>query len=176
MTIRRTFATLTLVILTAAGCGGDDNPTGLSASCGTLGSFSGNATGVGAGALAGCSFYNVSQSSNGTFFGLSLVSGNFTTFTHSVTLARSGGRPPAGTYNVGTGTSDMTGTVFVDAGDRSFFLTSGTITITTSASDNLVGSLNVTGTELGGSATISVTGNFAAKCQTGSGTGVTFSC
>jgi hypothetical protein len=182
MRTQRALTALSFLLLAGAvGCGGDDGPsTGLQgASCGTLGSFTGNATGTGASALSGCSFYTVSDEGegDGPFFGMVLTNGSELDATpHVINFGREGGRPGPGTYNVGTDAGQILGGVFLDDGDRNFILTSGTVTITTSSADNLVGSLNVTGTEFGSSATITVTGNFSAKCAQASSTSTTFSC
>ena len=181
MRTQRAITVLSILLLTgAAGCGGDDNPAGLQgASCGLLGSFSGNATGTGASALSGCSYYTVSDEGegDGPFFGMVLTNGTGLDATpHIINFGREGGRPGPGTYSVGTDAGQILGGVFLDDGDRNFVLTSGTVTITTSSADNLVGSLNVTGTEFGSNATITVTGNFSAKCAQASSSSTTFSC
>ena len=169
---------LSLATLTAA-CGKDD-PIGPNVvNCGLFGSFNGSATGASAATLSGCSWYAITEDNEdetGPFFGLVLTNGSdLETNSHTVNIARAGARPAVGTYNVGLETGQFSGGVFLDD-DRIFFLTSGTVTITASSSDNVVGSLNVTATEFEGNATISVTGNFTAKCLQGSSSSVTFSC
>jgi hypothetical protein len=177
--MQRTIAALTLAMLTAAaGCGGDDGSIiDPDVSCGVVGTFEGTASGTGAASLDGCSQYVVADDGSGPFFGMVLTNGSdIDDITHTISIDREGARPAPGTYNVGDETGEVFGGVFLDQGDRNFFFTSGTVTITTSAADNVTGSLNVTATEFGGTATMTITGNFAAKCVQGNSSTVTFSC
>jgi hypothetical protein len=171
-------AAVVTLACTLVACGGDKPTENVTGSCGVTGTFSGNATGTAASSLSGCSYYAVSSSEEGPMFGLVMTHGtSMQTITHTISVGREGNRPGTGTYSFSTdvGSVDFAGTVFVDAGNRMFLIESGTITITTSNSSTLAGSLNVTGRDET-NATITVTGNFSATCTQGSSNGVPFTC
>ena len=155
-----------LLALALAGCG--DDATSVSVKCGLLGkanvSVSGNVT-VGVNSCAG---YTVSTGGSPAT-AISLFAGSVSEPTHTITLARTGGRPAQGDYTVGVGAGNFSGTFILEGGsaaDRTFGLTGGTINISASSTGTLSGSFNsVTAAELSTPAnTITLTGTFTAKC------------
>lgn len=154
--------------LAVAGCSGRDDPLGLGGRCGVLGTSSVNVTGAVAPAVDGCAIFSITPAEGETpaVFGLSLTAGSATTASHTVAIVRTGPRPVAGTYNVGSGAGDIRGGFTFEAStQRAFELTSGSLTITQSSASALVGSVSLIGTEsTAGGATVNITGTFSARC------------
>ena len=165
---------LSLVLGVAlVGCGGDDDPPvgpGTGGNLGCMGSSStGTATGAVTGSFTGCAMFDVQGDVGSQDYSLIIYAGTSSTnTTFSIFAYADGPRPAVGTHNVGTGATDLKGTLFKDGGssgpDRTFVLTSGSINITASATTGLTGTYNLTGTELSGSATANFSGSFTAKC------------
>lgn len=158
-----------LFAVALAGCGSDSSGPGIGGACGLAGSSSGTVGGAVTANLNGCAVYIVSTSSNVTTIGL--TGGTAATPTHVLAMSRNGGRPVAGSYTIGAGATQYSGIFSYDGGtsaDRSFLLTSGTVTITGSSSGTLTGTLtSVVATEATvAAATISIAGSFTAKCTT----------
>ena len=153
-----------LLALVIAGCGDTSAP---SLKCGIAGTSDANVAGAVTASVDACATYTVSTGTPST--GISLVAGSLTSPTHTITLVRSGARPVIETYGVGTPTG-FSGSFVLDGGsaaNRTFVLTGGTIDITASSAGRLNGTFNaVTATEGTGpsAATVTITGNFAAKC------------
>jgi hypothetical protein len=161
-------------------CGGDDPISITQGGCLNIlfGTFTGNATSTAAGSLSGCAYYSVATntSSQQQTFALVLTNQNGSTASPTISLGRNGGRPGTGTYSVSTtGTNNFIGTISVDP-NRGFVASSGSVTITASSSSGVSGSVNITGNEVGTSSTITVTGDFSAKCFQSTQSGTTFSC
>lgn len=162
----RVGVTTVLLALALAGCGEDKTgPGGVSLNCGLLGTSSGTVTGTVTANLNGCAYYGVTSGT--TVVGLS--AGSAASPTHSLALSKSGGRPVTGTYSIGTGAANFSGVFTFDGGssaDRSFILTSGTVTITGSSAGTLTGTLSsVVATEATVAApTVNISGSFTAKC------------
>jgi hypothetical protein len=127
------------------------------------GPFSGDASGAESRALRGCATYAVSSSTGSAVTGLVLKAGSTISPSPIVSLARSGPRPPVGTYTIGVNAANFAGSVLLNPGG-SFGLTSGTVTIDVSADGTLGGTLNVTGTQSGTGSSITITGTFSALC------------
>jgi hypothetical protein len=110
----------------------------------------------------------VASSSGSAVTALALESGSPTNPSLVVNLTRSGARPGTGTYGVGTGAGDFAGSIFLSFGNRTFNLSSGSITIDESSaatsSGTLRGSLHITGLATGSGEQLHVTGEFTAKC------------
>lgn len=150
--------------LALAGCG-DDKIGPVSLSCGLLGTSSGTVSGTVTANLNGCSYYGVSSGT--TVVGL--TSGSAASPTHSLALTRQGGRPVNGTYTIGLAAANFQGAFTFDGGtsaDRTFVLTSGTVTVSSSSSGTLNGTLtSVVATETTVAApTINISGSFTSKC------------
>ena len=102
-----------------------------------------------------------------------MYKGGLSPTTFVLNFERVGSRPTNGTYQVGERNGENTGRFdgdFVDANDRSFYFTGGTVTITSSSPSRLSGTLSITASEdpwVEGSATITLTGTFEAKCTDG---------
>ena len=149
------------------GCGGDDNglldPGG---ACEGLGTFSATLSGAVSGAISGCSFFVVSPAtqSNPADFAISLSAGDLHDPTHLITLIGRGSRPVNGVYAVSEDEDELNVSVDIYEPPRIFIMTGGTMTITSSSVASLSGTLDMSGTELGGSAELSFTGTFQAKC------------
>lgn len=160
-----------LLALTLAGCGDDNSIGGVSANCGLAGTSTGSVSGVVTANLGGCAVYAVATSADAT--GITISAGTAASPTHVVGLARDGGRPAVGSYTIGAGATQFAGTFKFEAGsaDRNFVLTGGTVNITASSTGTLSGNLaSVTASEISTPAnTITITGNFSAKCVATSG-------
>lgn len=153
-------------------CGGDNGSgPGITAKCGLLGSANVNVTGSATASVNGCGAYAVIPSASGPpTFDLILTGGTGDAPTHAINVGRQGPRPGNGTYNIGIADGQWSGTLNVDGSpDRFFILTGGTVTITTSNTGNLRGSVNMTATESSGTGTntVTISGTFAAKCVDG---------
>jgi hypothetical protein len=160
-----------LLAVALAGCGDDSSgPGGVNTTCGLAGSASGTVSGAVTANLNGCAVYGISSGS--TVIGVS--AGSISASTHSLSLGRQGGRPAANTYTIGSGATQFTGVFLFEGGsnpDRTFVLTSGTVTITGSSAGTLTGTLtSVVATEATVAApTVNISGSFTAKCtQSGS--------
>jgi hypothetical protein len=155
-----------LLALVLAGCGADKTgPGGLSLDCGLAGHSSGTVTGAVTANVNGCSTYGISSGNTA----LVLTSGSASATTHTLTLGRQGARPANGTYSIGPGATQFTGAFQFKGGsnpDRTFVLTSGTVTITASSAGTLTGTLSsVVATEPTTTApTVNISGSFTAKC------------
>lgn len=156
--------------LALVGCGDKDPTEIVTGNCGLFGSANVSVSGDLTASVNKCAYYAVYDGSGDipAGFGLVLTSATPGNDGHVINFGRASVRPPVGTYNVGGSTeADWNGTLFVNgATDRTFVLTGGTVTITTSNSGNLAGSVNMTGTEATGSGTneVTITGSFSAKC------------
>lgn len=130
--------------------------------CGQIyGHFEGRSDGAQTDTVAGCAYYTVSTVS-GTF-GMVLTNGGPLSDMPMVKVLSTS--LPVGQRTVGTSAGQVYGVVFL--GSRTFTLTSGTVT-GQAANGNwgrriLVGTLDLTGTEVGG-ATIHVFGQFTSGC------------
>ena len=127
------------------------------------GPFSGDASGAESGALRGCASYAVTSSTGSSVTGLVLEAGSSISPSPIVSLARTGARPPVGTYTIGVNAANFAGSVLLNPGG-SFGLTSGTVTIDVSADGILGGTVNVTGTQSGTGSSITIIGTFSAQC------------
>jgi hypothetical protein len=154
------------VLFLLVGCKDSTTPN---PKCGISGTSDANVTGAVTASVDGCAMYVVFPGENAT--GITLAGGNLTTQTHKIVFSRPGTRPATGTYTVGLpGGTAISGSFILDGGsaeDRVFSLTAGTIEITTSSAGTLRGTFNsVTAKEGPGSTapTVTITGNFSAKC------------
>ena len=162
--------TLALLALALAGCSESTTP---SLKCGIAGTSDANVAGAVTVSVDGCAQYGVSTGT-GASTAITLNAGSLAATTHTIVLTHSGARPANGNYPVGTPTgNNFSGWFTLEAGsaDRTFVLTGGTIDITTSTDGKLNGTFNaVTATEGTPAApTVTITGNFAAKCVSTSG-------
>ncbi|MEX2153663.1 MAG: hypothetical protein WD825_10015 [Gemmatimonadaceae bacterium] len=156
-----------LVFVLILACGGKDGPSAPAAvSCDSedLGSFTGNSTGMSAGALSGCAAFAVGEFDNGTWFSVAFTNGAMETGRPLIGINRPGGRPGPGTYSAGAGDGQFGGSILVDSGSRFFIVSSGTLTITASSASSISGSVNLTAAETGTSNTMTISGNFTAVC------------
>jgi hypothetical protein len=149
-------------------CGKD--PTGNENACSDpdQGPFTGEAAVAVSGSLAGCAAYGVASSGGSAVTALTLSSGSPTNPSLVVNLTRSGTRPGTGTYAIGTGAGEFTGSIFLSFQSRTFNLSEGSIAIAISSVEGetgtLRGSLHVTGLATGSGEQLHVTGEFTAKC------------
>ncbi len=153
-------------------CGGDGTGVGNAARCGLLGTSNVRVTGSATVSINACAAYVVVPNSSGPpTFELILTGGSVTTPTHAINVGRPGPRPGNGTYNVGVTDGQWMGSLNIKGSpdDRFFILTGGTVTITTSNTGNLQGSVNMTAREGSGTGTntVTISGTFAAKCVAG---------
>ena len=160
----RTIAAIAaLSIATACGSDGDVTTPG-----GTLGSsFSATVTGGSAGSYSG--FSSAVQSGGLFSIGLSTADGKF-----ALAFTRSGTRPAAGTYQLGTNPLvGFTGALTVGgaaSGTSSivYSSTSGTLTITESSSTGIKGNFSFIGAVSSGTGpAANVSGSFTAVCSVG---------
>lgn len=157
--------------LALAGC--DDDPTDPddngngNPGCALLGSGNLNVSGAITATLSQCALYGVEPGAtvdDPDFTVVAVYKGSVTAASHVFSLTFESLKPAPGTYDVGDLESGTYALLSVDAAtDRSFMLT-GTVTITTSGANQLNGSVNLTGTEIGASGTVQITGSFSAKC------------
>ena len=128
------------------------------------GSFAGRASGATADSIVGCAYFANDPISGD--FGLVLTNGG----PQGATKIKLFSESTPGSPGVLSAGSAFSGVIFL--GSRSFSITAGTITIRTVtrsgnksvAVSRLAGRLDVTGTEVGGSAQMTVTGEFEAMC------------
>ena len=125
--------------------------------------------------ISGCAGFVVSPAANnGQLFGLLLTDGAITSNVHRVYISGISSRLEIGEYAIGNSafsgvfTSAVNPEVFSVMPDQRSFALRGTLTITSSSSAMLSGSVDVTGTDAGG-ADVAVTGSFTAKCVAASG-------
>jgi hypothetical protein len=135
-----------------------------------LGRFHGNANGAVSDTLAGCAYYS-STTANAIgpvqpMFGLVLTDGNPQTPSLKIRIWILGGRASGTQIPVGGGQGEVSG--FVLVGDRSFALSSGSVSLSNVVSTDgstlmKSGLIDLTGVESETGATITVTGEFLAK-------------
>jgi|SRR5687767_1283559 len=139
--------------MAVAGCGSDDDdPFGP----GNMGNFDGNITGDVTATLNGNAAFSVYDDGGTDVFELILTSGSAVEPTHVLTFVREGGRPANGTYD------DFTGAIFIDSGSDTYVFDGGSVTITSSGTGGVNGSINITATD--GTNDITITGTFQAEC------------
>lgn len=160
-------------MLLALGAACSTEPTGNENACADpdQGPFTGEAAVAVSGSLAGCASYGVASSSGSAVTALTLSSGSPTNPSLVVNLTRSGTRPGTGTYGIGTGAGQFTGSIFLSFQSRTFNLSDGSITFAESSiageEGTLRGSLHITGLATGSGEQLHVTGEFTAKCTVG---------
>ena len=158
------------IVLLALGTACGNDPTGNQNPCTDpdQGPFTGEAAVAVSGSLAGCASFGVASSAGSAVTALTLSSGSPTNPSLVVNLTRSGSRPAAGTYAIGTGASQFAGSIFLSFQNRTFNLSDGVITIAQSSvageEGTLRGSVQVTGLATGSGEQLLVTGDFTAKC------------
>ena len=132
------------------------------------GPFTGEAAVAVSGSLAGCASFGVASSAGSAVTALTLSSGSPTNPSLVVNLTRSGPRPGTGTYSIGAGAGQFTGSIFLSFQSRTFTISSGSITIDVSnvegGTGTLRGSVDVTGLATGSNEQLHVTGDFTARC------------
>ena len=145
--------------LALSGCGDDDGR-----STGTLGSFNGNITGDITATLEGNAIFSVDQTDD--LWELALVNAPVASPPFTLALARIGfaALPPNGTYNVGLASGNITGSLYVLAPDKFYYLTGGSLTVTASSEDAVTGTFNFTALDEDDVGTITITGSFTAEC------------
>jgi hypothetical protein len=150
-------------------------PPTIGQQCGDWGTFAGNAAGAVRATMSGCAGFVVSAAANNSeLFGLLLSDGAITSNIHRVYITGISSRLEIGEYTIGNGafsgvfTSAVNPEVFSVMPDQRSFALRGTLTITSSSSAMLSGSVDVTGTDANG-AEVAVTGSFTAKCVAASG-------
>jgi len=149
-------------------CGGEGTGLGTVAKCGLWGSANVSVTGSATASVTGCGSYVDLSDFGAPTFRLFLTGGSVDAPAYVVNVGRPGPRPGNGTYNVGLTDGQWTGRLNVRSSpERFFILTGGTVTITTSNTGNLRGSVNMTATESSGTGTntVTISGTFAAKCE-----------
>ena len=155
--------------LSLMGCG--DSLSGIGQTggggCGVLGTSNITVSGGANATLNACATFAVIPASGTTpaRFTLNLTAGSSSAPTHLLTITREGTRPTPATYNVGTTTGSISGALNLDesTGDRTFLLTGGSITITTSGTAGVVGTVNLTATDATPTS-VTITGSFSARC------------
>jgi hypothetical protein len=162
----RKVCTVALVALLAA-CSGED-PLDLEDGLGS-GTFEGSVSGSVSTSFSGQAWF-VSGTGAGDEFVLALIGGSAgTLFVHRP----SSGRPSTGTHQLGDPALPATSTyVLGSVGSTSFESSSGTLTITSSSVDAVVGSLEFEGpasTTSGDAGTVSASVSFNAPCNTSGG-------
>jgi hypothetical protein len=138
-----------------------------------LGSFAGTAEGATTGQLAGCAYFTVAPTDDPRVnrFGLVLThgvpqsaNGEAATADKSLKLQRAGNRLAVGSHPAGTGPYDVFGGFFLSGDSRNFVITGGAVSISVSMRNVLRGTIDITATDSGTGATITVTGEFTAAC------------
>lgn len=159
------------VVLLALGAACGNETTGNENPCTDpdQGPFIGEAAVAVSGSLAGCASFGVASSAGSAVTALALSSGSATNPSLVVNLTRSGPRPGTGTYSIGTGAGQFSGSIFLSFQNRTFTISSGSITIDVSSIDGgtgtLRGSVDVTGLATGFNEQLHVTGDFTARCN-----------
>ncbi len=170
MSINRTLLAIPAALLLAA-CGGSDNPAGPGddPNPGQAGTFTGTIAGGIARSVTGSAAFGTSASEGGFTLGLGDDDNGF------IFGRELAGIPAAGTHQVWDLDEDdenvpenaISGVFGLNAGNASHlcYTTGGTITITTSTSTRLAGTLNVTATcyhaTTGAATNITLTGQFS---------------
>lgn len=146
----------------AGACGSDGDVTDPGGNLGS--SFNATVTGGSAGSYSG--FSSVVQAAGLFSIGLSTTDGKF-----ALAFTRSGTRPAAGTYQLGSNPLvGFTGTLTVGGGASGtssivYSSSSGTLTITESSSSGIKGAFSFTGAASSGTgAAANISGSFAAVC------------
>jgi hypothetical protein len=153
---------------TTTGTDDDDDDNG-SLDCSRFGSANINSSGAVAGTIRTCVQYAVAEddSTGTTSFVIVGASAASEDAAYTLIVAREGARPTTGTFQVGEGTGKFTGFFSKNTEPtRLFFFTSGTVTISTSTTGTVSGSLNVVATEFMDDATVTISGTFTSKCVT----------
>ena len=166
MSRTRKVGSVALVALLAA-CSGDD-PVDLEDGLGS-GSFEGSVSGSVSTSLSGQAWF-VSGSGSGDEFVLALIGGSGgTLFVHRP----DSGRPGTGSHPLGDPLAAATSTyVLGSVGGTTFESSTGTLEITSSSTDAVVGSIQFQGpseTSSGDHGTVSVSVSFNAPCSTSGG-------
>lgn len=159
-----------LLVLPIAACDSDGDGDG-NGNGGNIGSATVTVTGDVQDSYSGSAFFTVDPDDTDIDFGLALFDGAIATAGQGrfVAIGGEGDRPAAGTYPLNTGTSVYGGAYanFTSQTNfRSVVAESGTLTITTSSSTRLAGSISFTGsvvTQTGTSGTASVEATFDAE-------------
>ena len=155
--------------MAVAGCGGDDDDNGFGP--GNMGTFTGNVTGDVTASLSGNAVFSVYDDGGSDVFELILTSGSFANANILLTLTRDGSRPANGTYNLGGAAGNFSGAIYFDESGDTYVFNGGTVTITSSGSGGVNGSVNITATD--GTNDITITGTFASECLQDASEGLT---
>ena len=136
-----------------------------------MGSFIGDAIGSVTSAVAGCGYYGVEKTPPLGSAGITektrmiLSHGERGTFQITVGIFRWGLGFPVGPVNVTRPEArGIYGVIIDNSSDRRFNLTSGSITFYSKQGSTFLGDVDITGTEVGGTATITLTGKLVARC------------
>jgi hypothetical protein len=161
-----------LLVLPLAACDSDSDGDGDGDGGGNgpnIGSSTVTVTGDVQASYSGSAFFTVDPDDSDVDFGLALFEGAITTAGQGrfVAIGGEGSRPAVGSYPLDTGSS-VYGGAYADFTDqtnfRSVVAESGTLTITSSSSDRIAGSISFTGSVvtqsgIGGTASVEATFN-----------------
>ena len=154
-----------VALLALAGCG--DIPSAVpedSAHCGDYGTFTATVTGTVRTQLLGCSVYAVVPAAGGaTAFVLLLFQGNPPTPADLLEIAAQAARPEPGIYSVGGESGVFLATYsHRETGISRLFEVTGSLSVTTSSSAGVIGSVVLTGTSAGQG--VRIIGSYRARC------------
>lgn len=170
-TARRTatLATFSLLLLTAAGCGGD-GPLGPG-----VGSGSVTASGAVTASGSGLAIFQSIASGGTSLFQIVVAPVSASATTWELQIANYSGRPVTGTYNLAplsASSTNPTANFYFSSGGtiRSFNSTSGQLVITSSSASEVRGTFTFSATDpANGASTVTAHGSFAAQCAPGMG-------